>query len=134
MTNEAILQKLQELTQGLYFLSESDYPLEVVHLDNVEAGGISDADVAQFVGQPTDVKVETVDLAYFLRNMTRTEPEADEAESKIAERYQALQAFMEQHLSDVKVYRIGRREITALALGTMPEGGRCGFKTILIET
>ncbi|MFD3000414.1 nuclease A inhibitor family protein [Pontibacter toksunensis] len=134
MTNEAILQKLQELTQGLYYISESDYPMEVVHFDDVEADNLSDEAISQLAGQPTDAKVETVDLAYFLRNMTRTEPEADEAEGQNAERFQALQALMEQQLSGVKVYRIGRREITALALGALPEGGYGGFKTILIET
>lgn len=66
--------------------------------------------------------------------MTRIEPEADDAAKQVAERYQILQTFIEQNLSDVNVYRIGRREITAMALGKLPEGGCGGFKTILIET
>lgn len=134
MTNDAILQRLQELTQGLFFMSESDYPLEVVHFDKAETSALSDAEVKQFAGQPSEGKIETVDLTYFLRNMTRTEPEADDAAKQVAERYQALQDFMEQHLREVKVYRIGKREIMALAIGTLPEGGYGGFKTTLIET
>ncbi|GAB3533108.1 nuclease A inhibitor family protein [Pontibacter brevis] len=134
MTNDAILQRLQELTDGLYYMSESDYLLEVVHFKKKEPSELSDAEVKQFAEQPSDAKVETVDLAYFLRNMTRTEPEADDEAKQVAERYQVLQDFMEQHLSNVKVYRVGRREVAALVLGHMPEGGIAGLKTTLIET
>lgn len=124
MTNNAILQRLEELTNGLYYMSESDYPLEVVHYDKVESSALSE----------TKAKVETIELAYFLRNMTKAAPEADDAAKQVAERYQTLQTFMEQHLGDVKVYRIGRREVVALAIGALPEGGYGGFKTTLIET
>ncbi|WP_181163712.1 nuclease A inhibitor family protein [Pontibacter mangrovi] len=134
MTNVAIMQRLQELTHGLFFMSESDYPLEVVEFDKVEAAELSDAEVKQMAGQPSDAKVEAVDLAYFLRNMTKAAPEADDAAKQIAERYQVLQAYMEQHLRDVKVFRVGRREVVALAIGILPEGGYGGFKTIVIET
>ncbi|SFH40500.1 nuclease A inhibitor family protein [Pontibacter chinhatensis] len=134
MTNDATLQRLQELTKGLFFMSESDYPLDIVHYDAAEAVALSDAEVKQMAGQLSEAKVETVELAYFLRNMTKTAPEADDAAKQVAERYQTLQAFMEQHLGNVKVYRIGNREVVALAIGTLPDGGLAGFKTVLIET
>ena len=31
LSPEQVLQKLQELTQGLFYRSESDFPVEVVH-------------------------------------------------------------------------------------------------------
>lgn len=134
MTNDAILQRLKELTEGLYYMSESDYPLEVVHHDKPESNALSDTEVKQMAGQSSDANVETVNLAYFLRNMTKAQPEADDAAKQIAERYQMLQAYMEQHLRNVIVYRVGRREVVAVAIGILPEGGYGGFKTTLIET
>lgn len=130
-SNEGVLKRLQELSQGLYFLSESDYPLEVVRLDKDE---LSEEDVRRVAGQPQDAELETVELAYFLRNMTKVTPEMDDAARQVAERFSVLQTYIEEHLTGTKVYRVGRREVVALVLGRLPEGGYGGIKTTVVET
>jgi hypothetical protein len=133
MTNEAILQRLQELTQGLSYRSESFYPLEVVQY-NIVKDDLSDAEIVELAGQPDDAQVEKVTLTHFLRNMTRVVDETDDVAKHSVEQYQTLQAFMLQHLVNVMVYRIGRVEITALTLGALTAGGYAGFKTTVVET
>lgn len=130
-SNEVVLKRLQELSQGLYFLSESDYPFEVAQLDK---DALSEEDVRNMAGQPQDAELKTVELAYFLRNMTKVTSEMDDAAKQVAERFSALQAYMEEHLIGTKVYRVGRREVEALVLGRLPEGGYGGIKTIVVET
>jgi hypothetical protein len=131
LTKDAILQRLQELVQRLYFMSESDYPLEVVY---VEAEALTDKKVRELAGALEEAGIETVDLSYFFRNMTKVADETDEASRQKAEGFQALQAYMEQHLDNIRVYRVGSIEITVLTLGAVTEGGYVGFRTTVVES
>ncbi|MFA1771650.1 nuclease A inhibitor family protein [Rufibacter glacialis] len=131
---EQVMRNLSELTQGLYFMSESDYPLEPFTVTAVKEDELSPDELRGFAGKPADANVEVVELTYFLRNMTKVPPEADPARIETTLRFQALQDFMVKSLSDVKVYRVGKVEVTALALGSTSSGEFAGFRTVLIET
>lgn len=54
---------------------------------------------------------------------------------ELAARYQALQAFLQQHLAPMQVYRMGQEpRLHAYALGKLPDGQLAGFKTALNQT
>jgi histidine triad (HIT) family protein len=127
-----LLPELQRLTDGLLFRSESEAPLQVVTCAQ-PSGQLTNAALLQTLGEPADSLCQVISLAYFLRNHTAATQ--DPQGRPIAERYQALQAFMEQHLRAVQVYRIGSEpKLTAYALGEAAPGQLAGFKTVLIET
>ncbi|WP_221175752.1 nuclease A inhibitor family protein [Rufibacter immobilis] len=131
---EQIMVKLEELTKDLYFISESDYPLEPITVAVDKSGDLSYEELRSIAGQAADASVEVVELTYFLRNMVKVPPETDPKQRETAFRFQTLQDFMLKSLSDVKVYRIGKVEIIALALGIAPSSECIGFKTKVIET
>ncbi|MFD1875638.1 nuclease A inhibitor family protein [Hymenobacter bucti] len=127
-----LLPELQRLTAGLLFMSESDAPLEVVNYTR-PAGSLPNAALLQALGEPADVPTRVVTLAYFLRNHTAVTERPDR--QPVVAQYQALQAFMEQHLQAAQVYRVGDEpRIRAYALGESEAGQLLGFKTLLIET
>jgi hypothetical protein len=66
--------------------------------------------------------------------MTTPSPEADADMQIMTQRFRDLQAFLENHLQDLKVYRVGETEIQALILGRLNSTEYAGLKTTVIET
>lgn len=125
---------LQQQIAGLYYISESEYPFEVVCFRPPEGQSLTTTDVWQLAGQPAGTSIETVSLAHFFRNRTQPAAHADAETVRVAQGLRQLQLFLEQHLQDIQVYRMGRRKITALILGQLPGQGFAGLKTRVIET
>ena len=123
--------QLRQLTQGLYYVSEADAPLEVVSYP--APAEVDKEGILKLVGLPPDTPYEAQDLLYFLRNHT-----ADDGvlrDPALADRYKALQMFMKQELDDTVVYRLGSSpQIQAYALGQTAGGELAGFRTVLTET
>ena len=123
--------QLRQLTQGLYYVSESDAPLEVVSYP--KPAEVDKECILKLAGLPPDTPYEAQDLLYFLRNHT-----ADDGvlqDPALANRYKALQVFMKQELDGTAVYRLGSSpRIQAYALGQTAGGELAGFKTVLTET
>jgi hypothetical protein len=135
MTNDTqtLLEELRRLSAGLFYRSETDAPFEPVHFPAPPTAP-SPPELAAWAEQPADADVETVELDWFLRNLVQEQEEADQAEKQQAVRFQELANFLKQHLAGVRVYRVGRRKIAALLLGTTPAGDYAGLKTTLVET
>lgn len=128
----AVLGQLQQLTKDLFYMSESDAPLEPVQFA-APSGSLTDEALAKLAGAPADSKVEKQELTYFLRNHT-----ADNGvlgNPTLANRFKGLQMFLKQELQDVQVYRFGSGpQVPVLALGKTEDGLLAGFKTVLTET
>ena len=134
LTLASFCAALQEQVAGLYYVSESEYPLEVISFPAPPGPSLTPTDVLQLAGQPTGTLVETLSLADFFRSRTQVTPGADAETVRLAQRLQQLQAFLEQQLSEVQVYRLGRRKVMALILGQLPDHNLAGLKTWVIET
>ncbi|UYZ61083.1 nuclease A inhibitor family protein [Hymenobacter latericus] len=129
-----MVEQLRTLTEGLYFMSESESVLTPVSYTLPAGFQLSPENVLPLLGHsPAGAKVETQELTYFLRNHTADQGVLGNVE--LANRFKALQMFMKQELEDTQVYRVGSgSQIEAYALGKTSEGKLAGFKTILIET
>ncbi len=131
--DDPTLAQLQQLTQGLDFISESDAPLEAMRVAAPGTGAPSSAALLAAVGEPAGTKVETVELTLFLRQHTADQGVLGDV--ALANRYKALQLFMKQELTDAQVYRVGQEpQVRAYALGRDATGYLAGFKTVLTET
>ncbi|GAB2968629.1 hypothetical protein GCM10027048_44410 [Hymenobacter coalescens] len=126
------LPQLRPLTEGLYYLSESDSPLTPVSLP-APAGELTPQALRQALQLPADTAVETQDLMVFLRNHTADDGVLGDVE--LANRFKALQMFLKQELEDTQVYRVGKGpQLEAYALGKTRDGQLAGFKVTLTET
>ncbi|WP_375435781.1 nuclease A inhibitor family protein [uncultured Hymenobacter sp.] len=129
---DGAMGQLQQLTQGLVFISESDAPLEPVSYA-APNGELTNEALLELLGEPADTKVETKELTVFLRNHTAEQGVLGDPAQ--ANRFKALQMFMKQELQDTKVYRVGTGpQIKVYALGNTEDGKLAGFKTVLTET
>lgn len=127
-------QQLKEGAAGLFYISETDAPFELVQLPHVQDSALLPAALMELQDTAEGTKVETQTLPSFFRNMTTADPDAEGGEDDTARRFRDLQELMEQNLEEVKVYRIGSRRIHAFILGRTAAGDFAGLRTFLVET
>ena len=130
MTDEQLIEELKEATSGLTYMSEADYPFEVFKW---EAEPTPDA-LRALAGEGSGAAVETQTPAQFFRAAT-SEPDWKGAEERaLAKRFQALQRLLEETLSDLKVFRVGRINMPVFVAGRAASGSWLGVSTRVVET
>ncbi|HEX8130439.1 MAG TPA: nuclease A inhibitor family protein [Pyrinomonadaceae bacterium] len=130
--DEEICRELREATQGLLFMSESDYPFEVVRWEGVEE--VSQEYLRRVAGVDRASPVEEQTVAYFFRMAAGEQEWKGASELASAKKYQTLVRLLEENLKDVRVYRVGAVNISVYVVGTSDEGNWLGVSTRLVET
>ncbi|HEX7317107.1 MAG TPA: nuclease A inhibitor family protein [Pyrinomonadaceae bacterium] len=131
MTDEKLLEELREATRGLTMMSESDYPFEVFRWGGAEP---SEDFLRGLTGEAADAPVETRNAADFFR-VAASEAEWKNAEQLAdARRFQTLLRVLEEHLEDVRVYRVGSVNIPVYVAGRAASGEWLGVSTRVVET
>lgn len=128
------LEKIGQAAEGLFFMSESDFPLETVAFKPEKPDAPVTENLLQYLEQPVATNVEQQELSYFLRNQTRDLPEFGEEEKARAQKFRDLEALLKQEIPDVAVFRVGQRQVDAFIIGKLADGTLGGLKTKLIET
>jgi Nuclease A inhibitor-like protein len=112
-----ILAELKEVSAGLFVMSESDYPFEMIQWD----GQISLAPeyLRRISGKPDDAPVLDSDLDSFLG---------------AHEQFGNIITVLKDNLTDIKVYQVGTISIPVYIVGRSAEGNWLGLSTRLIQT
>ncbi|MDJ0595906.1 MAG: nuclease A inhibitor family protein [Pleurocapsa sp. MO_226.B13] len=104
MKDNELINQLKQASDGLLWLSESDYPFETVYWENVD-------DINSKLLQVTDctpkTKIEVKELDSFFKRATEEQEWYDDEEMEECKRYQKLVKLLKTHLTDIKVYRVG---------------------------
>ncbi len=125
-TAEIIIQ-LKQATADLLWLSESDYPFEIV----TWAKGIELTPLALFKDAGA---VESISLTDFFAPALIVEDWYETEELATVDRYKLLLQLIESSLIDLKVFRIGSVEIDVYIVGKTADGDIIGLKTTIVET
>lgn len=131
-TDEQLFGALQEATQGLLFMSESDYPFEVIRWNGSEQ--LSSEYIQKVAGGDSSTFIEESDLDEFFRVPAGEQEWKGKAQLADARRYQHLRHLLEENLTDIKVYRVGEISISIFMVGMSTEGNWLGVSTHAIET
>lgn len=127
---------LLDSTGEMIYISESDYPLEVVCWEAGELQGASS--LARFLqeqaGLDADASAEEVDFEAFFVPLTEEQDWFGDDERADQARYIRLKALLKAHLQDLRVLKFGEIEKTLYIVGRTPEGAACGVRTISVET
>ncbi len=131
MTTAEILDRLRQDTVDLVWLSESDYPFEVI---GWEQG--SEMNPAALFTELVDreITIETITLADFFASALTVEDWYEAEELAQVDRYRKLLQTIESTLTEVQVFRVGEIEISVYIVGKTPDGDLVGLKTHLVET
>lgn len=126
------LEKIRVASEGLLFMSESDYPFEVVELDTKNAS-VEDA-IRRLSGKEAGTPIENQAPDYFFRNHVVTYPGEPESRAQTAQRFIQLKELLNTTLTNLQVYRIGSIQVDAFIIGQLPDGSYAGLRTKQVET
>lgn len=134
MTNVEITEKLKEPSDGLLYMSESDYPFEVFYWESKELLPLTGEKLLQQTSHPQDTPVEVVGVDDFFEVATTEQDWHGEEEKQTVKRFQTLVEMLKTNLTNLQVYRLGSIEIDVYIIGQTPEGHLAGLSTKAIET
>jgi len=127
-----ITSALTTTVAGMTYMSESDYPLEVISFG--QAGAPTIANLRALTGTPAGRPMEQRSFGALFDRLTTPYDPADTYLVESAQRYQALRTVLEDNLSDLTVIRIGTIQIGVSILGVTECGELIAVKTTSIET
>lgn len=117
MTNDAqILQQLRKATAGLLFMSESDYPFELIQWPGTAE--ITPEFLRTVAGESKDSPVQEIEVEDFLTSGL----------------YQPLLLVLQCQLADVKAYKVGRINMPVFLVGRSSDGSWLGAVTRVVQT
>jgi len=122
--------KLEELTDGLLYLSETDAPLTYSELDKKAVRQWPPASATQFLallGEETETPAQEITPEKFFKTL-RESNEGSEDQVK------TLRKALTEELEDLKGYRVGEIEVEIYMLGKDHSGKVCGLQTLSVET
>jgi hypothetical protein len=130
-TDEQILAGLERAAAGLFYMSESDYPLETVCFEIGEKLGHER--LRELAGCGENARVEVRSLEDFFRDGRAVELPRGGGTARPAS-FQSLVRLLRENLTDVKVYKVGEINIPVLVLGRSASGRWLGVSTRVVET
>lgn len=131
-TDDQIVDELKGASVGLMMMSESDYPFEIVQWK--ESGEPTDEHLRSISGMENDAEVERQRVDQFFRAAMQEADWKSEAELTLAKRFKRLIEVLKDNLHDLRVYRIGSRDIRVIIVGKSSQGTWLGLSTRVIET
>jgi hypothetical protein len=131
-SDREITEELKRLTEGLFWMSESDYPFETVCWEGLPE--ISTQFLRSLSEQAEDAPVEIVSVENFFRVGISEESWRAEESRREAKGYQKLVQTLKENLEEVKVYRVGKINIPVYIVGRSKTGNWLGLSTRVVET
>ena len=150
---EQIAVDLEAAVDGLYFMSESDFPFEVVVVEGaaqepLTADNIKEAITPVYVNRPEQATleerfVEVRTLDQFFYNLTTPQPWWDDYYYEQAEWYADLEQVMREEVIGAQYFRLGEQiddygyvsgSVDIYLVGASNVGDLVGVWTISIET
>ena len=129
---DSIATQLKQASKGLFFLSETDAPFEVIHCS--AQGELTPAKLLQLTNHPPDAPLKMLAVDEFFAIATQEEDWHDEEERETVKRFQHLVSVLKHNLSQLQVFRVGNTNIDAYIVGVTPGGDWTGLSTKLVET
>jgi hypothetical protein len=134
MSDATLLTQLEAAIAGLTWMSESDYPFEIVQWPQQTVAALTDETLRSLTNHPPQAPVERREFKAFFTWVTTEQDWHGEDDRAIVKRYQELVALLEQHLTDLQVYRIGEINLDIYILGQTAIDGLVGLATKAVET
>ena len=110
------MERLSQAAAGLLFMSESDYPFELIQWEG-PTEPTTDF-IRNVAGEAKDSPVQKLEVEQFLNSG----------------RYQRLLLALQHELSDLRAYKVGRINMPVYVVGRSREGSWLGVATRVVET
>jgi hypothetical protein len=133
-SDASLLRELTDLTKGLTYQSESDYPVEPVTQPSKGRKTLTAKTIVDAMKGAKATPVSEVDFDTFFRSATDEQDWQSQEAHQQAKRFQALVKSLKDNLSEIKVYKVGDTEADVYVIGKTASGNFAGVKTKVVET
>jgi len=130
--NKQFAGQIKKLSEGLYYISETDAPVSPFVGSKAEA--VSKEEILRQTKSASDAPVEERNFGEIFARLTKLQDWFGDEEKASAEKFGRLKEFLEQNLKDLKVFKIGRIQIKIYFVGLDREGKLMGIQTEAVET
>jgi Nuclease A inhibitor-like protein len=127
VNTQEIIDLLKQTTIDLLWVSESDYPFQIVTWSDKVI------DSRLFPTCP-DEDIEVISLDDFFAPALRVEDWYEAEELATVDRYKLLLQTIDSSLAEIRVFRLGEIEIDLYIVGKTPDGDVIGLQTTIVET
>lgn len=121
---------LKQATNGLLMTSESEYPFKVVTWKSTV---LNVTTLLKNAGHPQGTPVKIVEVDDFFKSSVSEEDWHENEEKATVKKFQNLVKVLKTNLTNLKVYKIGSKEIQVYIVGNT-SNGIAGVSTTIIET
>ncbi|MFN6962212.1 MAG: nuclease A inhibitor family protein [Pyrinomonadaceae bacterium] len=127
-----MLKDLSRAAAGLVMISETDSEF----VPFVSAEPVTDVrlEILRMSGRSASEPIAVEDAAEFFARRTLIADRFGEIEMKRAERFARLKETLDEYLTSLKVYRVGRVRVDIFIAGLDQEGYLAGVRTFAVET
>ena len=132
MQNSELVGVLEDFTDELLWMSETDAPFEVFHWEGL--GNLTEQQLLERTQHALDTTVEVVPFDDFFAASIEDQDWFEAEEKAVTARYRSLVHTLKQHLSDLRVYRVGEVNLDLYIVGRMDKEGIIGLATQAVET
>lgn len=134
MNDSEIIRELRQASEGLLWMSESDYPFEVFYWQGLTKESLTRDRLLQQTNHSPNTPVELRQMSDFFQVALQEEDWHDARERETVKRYRNLVALLDRHLGSIEIYRVGMVEIDVYIVGQTRSGNLAGLSTKVIET
>lgn len=126
-----LLETIRDLTDGLFYISEIDGPVELF-----SGGNASEVSAQALIAQLSDGKndFEQSSLEDFFSRLTTLKDWYQERQKESSARWAKLRDLLETNLRDLRVFRLGKIQIDIYVVGLDNDSNLIGIKTNAVET
>jgi len=125
-------EQIKTAAEGLWYISETD--AEIFPFTGSKADAVTKEDLLSQLGKPPGTPVEERGFEEMFARFIRIEDWYGDEEKATAEKFAALKSLLEQNLTDLKVFKVGRIDLDIYFVGLDKEGNLAGFQTKAVET
>jgi len=126
VVSQGAVSALKEATKGLLYLSETDEPFRRFEWKG-GAGPPTAKKVLELAKDDAGAEIQELALDEFLGDYA-------EGDDENATKYQNLLKVLREHLSDIRVFKVGRVNLDVYVVGRTKEGDWAGVQTKAVET
>jgi hypothetical protein len=130
----SLVDILKQPSNGLLFMSESEYPFEVFLWESENQQDINPEFILRKSGHSLDTPIEFVNFESFFEVATTEQDWYGVEEKETLRKFQFLVKTLKDNLTDLKVARVGNIEIDIYIIGKTPDNNFAGLVTKVIET
>jgi hypothetical protein len=130
--NNNFAEQVKKLSEGLYYISETDAPISPFAGGKAEA--VSKEEILRQTKSAPNAPVEERNFAEIFARLMRIQDWFGDEEKETAAKFGRLKDFLEKNLKDLKVFKIGTIQIKVYFVGLDAEGRLMGIQTEAVET